>query len=352
MLPTAAVPVAAPRGGPPALPRRHVSNRVSRETLVDSSDALAVRDAPAVGMGKLSGIDRSIKLTSGVAPTGPRGKKRKLAAATAAAAASSDGAEPAAAASADELSKAQRKKAKALKKKRALAEKLESAAAQQAEAAREHAAAEAPTEAEAASAAAEEPAESFIGVRFDALELLDETRRGIEKMGFETLTEIQARAIPPLLRGQDVLAQAQTGSGKTLAFLVPSIELLARAKWRPRNGTGMICISPTRELALQIYGVLTELAEFHRQTHGLVIGGANRRAEADKLVKGVAHLVATPGRLLDHLSATKGFIVSNLQARPPTTTTAAAAAAAGRSSSSSSSRPQRQRQLHHHRRCS
>ena len=74
-----------------------------------------------------------------------------------------------------------------------------------------------------------------------------------------------------------------------------------------------VCISPTRELALQIYGILRELCASHRQTHGLVIGGANRRAEADKLVKGVAHLIATPGRLLDHLSSTKGFIHSNLQ---------------------------------------
>ena len=75
----------------------------------------------------------------------------------------------------------------------------------------------------------------------------------------------------------------------------------------------MICISPTRELALQIYGVLRELCAHQRQTHGLVIGGANRRAEADKLLKGVAHLVSTPGRLLDHLTSTKGFVYSNLQ---------------------------------------
>ncbi|EOD29706.1 hypothetical protein EMIHUDRAFT_418435 [Emiliania huxleyi CCMP1516] len=132
-------------------------------------------------------------------------------------------------------------------------------------------------------------------------------------MGFETLTEIQARSIPPLLRGLDVLAQAKTGSGKTLSFLIPAVELLARARWLPRNGTGMVCISPTRELALQIYGVLRELCAHHRQTHGLVIGGANRRAEAEKLAKGVCHLVATPGRFLDHLSGTKGFVVTNLQ---------------------------------------
>ena len=148
---------------------------------------------------------------------------------------------------------------------------------------------------------------------FSSLDLLDGTKAALAAMGFETLTEIQARAIPPLMRGQDVLAQAKTGSGKTLAFLVPSVELLARAQWLPRNGTGMIAISPTRELALQIYGVLRELCAQHRQTHGLVIGGANRRAEADKLAKGVCHLVATPGRLLDHLTSTKGFHFDKLQ---------------------------------------
>lgn len=159
-----------------------------------------------------------------------------------------------------------------------------------------------------------EPPESFLDQPFSSLHLLDETHAAISEMKFTTMTEIQALSIPPLLRGEDVLAQAKTGSGKTLAFLIPSVELLARAQWLPRNGTGAITISPTRELALQIYGVLNELAAKHKQTHGLVIGGANRRAEAEKLAKGVAHLVGTPGRLLDHLTSTKGFVTSNLQA--------------------------------------
>lgn len=66
-------------------------------------------------------------------------------------------------------------------------------------------------------------------------------------------------------------------------------------------GTGIVILSPTRELALQIFGVAKELMACHSQTFGIVIGGANRRAEAEKLVKGVNLLVATPGRLLDHL---------------------------------------------------
>ena len=66
-------------------------------------------------------------------------------------------------------------------------------------------------------------------------------------------------------------------------------------------GTGVIIISPTRELSLQTYGVTTELLQYHHHSHGIIMGGANRRVEVEKLEKGVNLLVATPGRLLDHL---------------------------------------------------
>lgn len=124
-------------------------------------------------------------------------------------------------------------------------------------------------------------------------------------MGFTTMTPIQEKSIPILLAGKDVLGAAQTGSGKTLAFLIPAIELLHRLKFKPMNGTGIVIVSPTRELALQIFGVARELMEKHSQTFGIVMGGANRKAEADKLVKGVNLIVATPGRLLDHLQVSK-----------------------------------------------
>jgi ATP-dependent RNA helicase DDX18/HAS1 len=67
-------------------------------------------------------------------------------------------------------------------------------------------------------------------------------------------------------------------------------------------------ISPTRELSMQTYHTARGLMEFLSQTHGLLMGGANRRSEAERLVKGVNLLVATPGRLLDHLQNTKGFV--------------------------------------------
>ena len=149
---------------------------------------------------------------------------------------------------------------------------------------------------------------------FSSLELSEPTRKGLEAMGFSTMTEVQARCIPPLMAGKDVLGAAQTGSGKTLAFLLPAIEMLHRLKFKPRNGTGAIIISPTRELALQIFGVAKELMANHHQTFGIIMGGANRKAEADKLQKGVNLIVATPGRLLDHLQNTKGFVYTNLKA--------------------------------------
>lgn len=147
---------------------------------------------------------------------------------------------------------------------------------------------------------------------FNELPLSGKTLKAIEEMGFTKMTEIQKRGIPPLLTGKDVLGAAKTGSGKTLAFLIPAIETLYQLKFKPRNGTGVIVVSPTRELALQIFSVARDLLKHHSQTYGIVIGGANRRAEADKLSKGVNLLIATPGRLLDHLQNTP-FVFKNLK---------------------------------------
>jgi ATP-dependent RNA helicase DDX18/HAS1 len=128
-----------------------------------------------------------------------------------------------------------------------------------------------------------------------------------------TLHSIVCNLVLTAHSGKDVLGAAKTGSGKTLAFLIPAIEMLSSMRFKPRNGTGVIVVSPTRELALQIFGVARELMEKHSQTFGIVIGGANRRAEAEKLVKGVNLLIATPGRLLDHLHNTPGFVFKNLK---------------------------------------
>ena len=139
------------------------------------------------------------------------------------------------------------------------------------------------------------------------------TLKGISDMGFTHMTDIQAKTIPQLLEGRDLVGAAKTGSGKTLSFLLPAIELIYKLKFMPRNGTGVIIISPTRELSMQTFGVLRELLKHHYHTYGLIMGGANRATEAQKLTKGINILVATPGRLLDHLQNTKDFLYKNLQ---------------------------------------
>ncbi|XP_068232534.1 uncharacterized protein [Palaemon carinicauda] len=105
-------------------------------------------------------------------------------------------------------------------------------------------------------------------------------------MGFKTMTEIQAKAIPPLLEGKDLRGTAKTGAGETLVFALHVVELLSTLQFKPRNGTGAIIISPNRELSMQTFTVLTELMQERSQTLGLIMGGANRKAEVEKLGKG------------------------------------------------------------------
>jgi ATP-dependent RNA helicase DDX18/HAS1 len=152
----------------------------------------------------------------------------------------------------------------------------------------------------------------FSDQTYESMELDSSIKLALSEMKIVTLTQIQAKAIPHLLQGKDVLGAAKTGSGKTLAFLVPALQLLHQVKFLPRNGTGCIVISPTRELALQSTDVCRELCKYVSQTSGICMGGANRKQEADKLSRGVNILLATPGRLLDHMQNTKGFLYRNL----------------------------------------
>jgi ATP-dependent RNA helicase DDX18/HAS1 len=152
----------------------------------------------------------------------------------------------------------------------------------------------------------------FSDKSFASLDICEPLQRGLAEMDFKQMTEIQGKAIPHLLSGKDVLGAAKTGSGKTLAFLVPAIEMLVKVKFMPRNGTGVLIITPTRELALQIYDVARELMKYCSQTHSIIMGGANRKNEVDRLYKGVNLMVATPGRLLDHMQNTKVFIFKSM----------------------------------------
>ena len=118
-----------------------------------------------------------------------------------------------------------------------------------------------------------------------------------------TMTPIQMKSIPVLLAGKDVLGAARTGSGKTLAFLLPAIELLHRLKFKPMNGTGVIVITPTRELALQINEQLDKFRHCYHLRSAAVIGGVGMGPQRQAFAKGVEIVVATPGRLNDHLDS-------------------------------------------------
>ncbi|KAK1981677.1 DEAD/DEAH box helicase [Colletotrichum cereale] len=147
---------------------------------------------------------------------------------------------------------------------------------------------------------------------FSDLPLCEVTRTGLDKSHFETLTDIQSRALPLALKGSDILGAAKTGSGKTLAFVIPVLEKLYRARWTEYDGLGALIISPTRELAAQIFEVLRKVGRNHSFSAGLVIGGKSLKEEAERLSK-MNILVCTPGRMLQHLDQTAGFDVDNLQ---------------------------------------
>lgn len=149
---------------------------------------------------------------------------------------------------------------------------------------------------------------------FANLDISKELKDALDKHGFIKMTKVQEQTILPLLAKKDVVASARTGSGKTLAFLVPAIQLLLEASFSTSMGTGALIIAPTRELAIQIFVVAKTLTENMDLSLGLVIGGAPKHSEAEHLSRGVNLLVATPGRLLDHMLNTSGFVYSNLKA--------------------------------------
>lgn len=147
---------------------------------------------------------------------------------------------------------------------------------------------------------------------FSDLPLSQPTAAGLEASHFKTLTDIQTRAVPLALKGKDILGAAKTGSGKTLAFLVPVLENLYRQRWTELDGLGALIISPTRELAIQIFDVLRKIGRKHNFSAGLVIGGRDLQEERDRLSR-MNILVCTPGRMLQHMDQTAAFDVGNLQ---------------------------------------
>ena len=130
------------------------------------------------------------------------------------------------------------------------------------------------------------------------------------KTGYKNPTRVQQRAIPHILRGEDVLIRAETGSGKTLAYMCPILAALGGIVPRitREDGTRALVMVPTRELAAQVLDTAARLGKcYHWVVCGGVMGGENKQKEKARLRKGVSVLVATPGRLLDHLRHTTAF---------------------------------------------
>ena len=133
---------------------------------------------------------------------------------------------------------------------------------------------------------------------FTHLKLHPSLITGIKELGFVRPTQIQAEAIPPALEGRDVIASAQTGSGKTAAFLLPIVHRLIE---RPRRTTRALVLAPTRELAAQIFDDFNALAVHTPVTGAAVFGGVSMGPQEHAFRSGVDVIVATPGRLLDHM---------------------------------------------------
>ena len=134
---------------------------------------------------------------------------------------------------------------------------------------------------------------------FNSLGLSQALLKAISKKGYTTPSPIQQKAIPAVLQGKDVLASAQTGTGKTAGFTLPLLHLLSenpKEKFRPIRA---LILTPTRELAAQVYANVKEYSEFLNLRSAVIFGGVNQKPQAATIRQGIDVLVATPGRLLD-----------------------------------------------------
>jgi ATP-dependent RNA helicase RhlE len=121
----------------------------------------------------------------------------------------------------------------------------------------------------------------------------------VRKKGFKQPTPVQEQAIPAALEKRDVMGTAQTGTGKTVAFLLPSIQHLLKEK--SHKEPRMVVLAPTRELAIQIADEARSLSQFSRLRVVTIVGGAAMKSQVNRLESGVDVVIATPGRLMDHM---------------------------------------------------
>lgn len=139
---------------------------------------------------------------------------------------------------------------------------------------------------------------------FSSLGVCEALQEACERLVWKTATRIQAQVLPEALQGRDIIGLAETGSGKTGAFCLPILQGLLK---NPVKGTAALILTPTRELAFQILQVVQGLGQSMGATAVCVVGGVDRTSQAIALARNPHVVVATPGRLLDHLKDTKGF---------------------------------------------
>ncbi len=137
-------------------------------------------------------------------------------------------------------------------------------------------------------------------MRFTELDLSSPLQKAIRGLGYEEMTPIQTQAIPPGLQRRDIVGCAQTGTGKTLAFLLPALEHLLGNHAKTQNPR-VVVLEPTRELVIQVTGEARKLAARTSLRIASVYGGAGMKKQVNKLRRGVDVIVATPGRLMDHM---------------------------------------------------
>ena len=145
---------------------------------------------------------------------------------------------------------------------------------------------------------------------FQSLGLIEALLKAVRLQGYETPSPIQQKAIPPILEGLDVLASAQTGTGKTAGFTLPMLQILSKNPIPHRRPVRALVLTPTRELADQVYTNVKHYSKFLDLRSAVIFGGVNQNPQIKHLRNGVDVLVATPGRLIDlenqgHLSLSK-----------------------------------------------
>ena len=138
-------------------------------------------------------------------------------------------------------------------------------------------------------------------MQFKELNIMPEILKALENENYKIPTPIQEEAIPVVLSGRDLLGCAQTGTGKTAAFAIPTLQMLSNEKqprWEKQTIKALV-VTPTRELAIQIFESFNTYGQFTKLKTCVVFGGVSQKPQEESLKRGVDILVATPGRLLD-----------------------------------------------------